>query len=72
MGTQSHTDEHREPSRTGRSATEQNRAYYDQELAGKDDYWRKMAAPRFRGRELLGLLDVGPVFCLCDRGCGGL
>ena len=71
MGTQSHTDEHRESSNTGRSATEQNRAYYDQELAGKDDYWRKMAAPRFRVREFLRLLDVEPFFRLCDLGCGG-
>ena len=71
MGTQSQTDDHRESSRTGRSATEQNRAYYDQELAGKDDYWRKMAAPRFRVREFLRLLDVEPFFRLCDLGCGG-
>jgi 2-polyprenyl-3-methyl-5-hydroxy-6-metoxy-1,4-benzoquinol methylase len=53
------------------SASEQNRAYYDQELAGKDDYWRKMAAPRFRISEFLRLLDVEPFFRVCDLGCGG-
>lgn len=53
------------------TAAAQNRAYYEQELDGKDDYWRKMAAPRFRVAELLRLLSEDPPARLVDLGCGG-
>jgi len=70
MGTQPQTGGQAATAAT-KSATEQNRAYYDAERAGKDDYWRKMAAPRFRVAEFLRLLDQEPFFRLCDLGCGG-
>jgi 2-polyprenyl-3-methyl-5-hydroxy-6-metoxy-1,4-benzoquinol methylase len=38
------------------SASELNRAYYSDLSPGKDDYWRKMAAPRFRVSTLLSEL----------------
>lgn len=53
------------------SASEQNRQFYDQALDGMNDYWRKMAAPRFRVSEFMRLLDEEPFFRLCDLGCGG-
>jgi 2-polyprenyl-3-methyl-5-hydroxy-6-metoxy-1,4-benzoquinol methylase len=58
-------------SSTSRSATEQNRAYYDQVRPGKDDYFRKMAAPRFRVAEFIRLLQQESFVTLCDLGCGG-
>lgn len=60
------------------SGTELNREYYSDLLPGKDHYWRKMAAPRFRVRTLLALLaeleDLqglqGKPQSLIDLGCG--
>jgi len=56
------------------SASQINRAYYSQVLDGMDDYWRKMAAPRFRVRTLLSLLSasqtLGSPTRLIDLGCG--
>ena len=37
-------------------ATRVNLEYYEQSAAGRDDYWRLMAAPRFRVETLLGLI----------------
>lgn len=71
MGMQRPTDGANHAATPMLSASEQNRAYYDQDLAGKDDYWRKMAAPRARVTEFLRLLDQEPFFRLCDLGCGG-
>jgi SAM-dependent methyltransferase len=47
-----------------------NRAFYGHLSAGRDDYWRKMAAPRFRVRTLLKLLAEEPAHRLVDLGCG--
>lgn len=56
------------------SGTELNRAYYSDLQPGKDHYWRKMAAPRFRVRTLLALLsELGTHLDgqrLIDLGCG--
>jgi 2-polyprenyl-3-methyl-5-hydroxy-6-metoxy-1,4-benzoquinol methylase len=48
-----------------------NAAYYGQTSTGRDDYWRKMAAPRFRVATLLKLLDEEPARSVVDLGCGG-
>lgn len=48
-----------------------NRSYYERVAPGVNDYWRKMAAPRFRVATLLRLLDEAPPRQLCDLGCGG-
>lgn len=54
--------------------SERNRAYYSDLLPGQDDYWRKMAAPRYRVQTLLTLIEkesrersLGE---LIDLGCG--
>ncbi len=47
-----------------------NREYYERTTAGRDDYWRKMAAPRHRVevmRKVIGELAPGSVV---DLGCG--
>lgn len=48
-----------------------NRAYYDAASAGREDYWRFMAAPRARVATLLVLVREEPVRSLVDLGCGG-
>lgn len=53
---------------TGAEAT--NRDYYGQLSTGRDDYWRKMAAPRFRVATFLRLLADDPPASLVDLGCG--
>jgi DNA-binding response OmpR family regulator len=34
-----------------------NREYYETLTAGRDDYWRKMAAPRHRVAEIAAILE---------------
>lgn len=47
-----------------------NREYYASKSSGRADYWRLMAAPRFRMRTFLGLLaDVRPA-SIVELGCG--
>jgi SAM-dependent methyltransferase len=53
------------------SADDINRAFYARAAPGVDDYWRKMAAPRFRVATLLRLVGEVPPRRLCDLGCGG-
>ena len=48
-----------------------NRAYYESASAGRNDYWRLMAAPRARVATLLGLIREEPAQSLVDLGCGG-
>ncbi|MGH7437234.1 MAG: class I SAM-dependent methyltransferase [Polyangiaceae bacterium] len=48
-----------------------NAAYYGQTSTGRDDYWRKMAAPRFRVATMLKLLAEEPARTVVDLGCGG-
>ncbi len=47
-----------------------NRRYYETPAAGRDDYWRKMAAPRFRVAEILTLVEDHAPESLVDLGCG--
>lgn len=47
-----------------------NTAYYGRLSTGRDDYWRKMAAPRFRVSTFLRLVDAEPARSLVDLGCG--
>ena len=54
-----------------RKAVEVNEEYYGRSAAGRDDYWRKMAAPRLRVRVLLGWLDSLNPASAVDLGCGG-
>jgi 2-polyprenyl-3-methyl-5-hydroxy-6-metoxy-1,4-benzoquinol methylase len=53
------------------SASEANREFYDQTLPGRDDYWRKMAAPRARVEQFLALLDDLRPARVVDLGSGG-
>lgn len=53
---------------SGAEAT--NRAYYGQLSTGRDDYWRKMAAPRFRVSTFLRLLSDEAPASVVDLGCG--
>jgi 2-polyprenyl-3-methyl-5-hydroxy-6-metoxy-1,4-benzoquinol methylase len=53
------------------STDDRNRRFYGTVSAGRDDYWRKMAAPRFRVETLLSLLAERPPRRLVDLGCGG-
>lgn len=50
--------------------TDINTAYYTAAQPGRNDYWRKMAAPRFRARTVLKLLQTFPWKSLVDLGCG--
>jgi SAM-dependent methyltransferase len=52
------------------AAAELNRQIYDGRGAGFDDYWRLMAAPRFRRQTLLALLTADPPASLVELGCG--
>lgn len=47
-----------------------NAEYYGSRQPGRDDYWRKMAAPRFRVDTTLRLLEDAPWSSLVDLGCG--
>jgi len=53
------------------TAAERNTAYYDQESPGREDYWRFMAAPRFRVRRTLNMIKRRRPSTLVDLGCGG-
>ena len=48
-----------------------NRAYYEAASAGREDYWRFMAAPRARVAKILALVREEPIRSLVDLGCGG-
>ena len=52
-------------------AVEINREYYERWSPGRDDYWRKMAAPRLRVRVLLRALKRFDPENVVDLGCGG-
>ena len=52
------------------TAKETNLEYYESSAAGREDYWRKMAAPRLRARTFLGLMRETPPGNLIDLGCG--
>jgi SAM-dependent methyltransferase len=47
-----------------------NAAYYGTLARGREDYWRKMAAPRFRVGTLLRLLRQHGAQRVVDLGCG--
>lgn len=51
-------------------ATQRNLEYYERSLEGQDDYWRFMAAPRFRVRTLVGEAVRTGAPNLVDLGCG--
>jgi SAM-dependent methyltransferase len=53
-----------------RKAVEINREYYERSSPGRDDYWRKMAAPRLRVRVLLRALKRFDPAAVVDLGCG--
>ncbi len=54
----------------GASVAEVNRAYYAEPTGGREDYWRKMAAPRHRMATLVReILRAAPAE-LVDLGCG--
>jgi len=54
----------------GGGADKVNRDLYAVVNSGRDDYWRKMAAPRFRVRTILKTLEADPPASLLDLGCG--
>jgi len=51
-------------------ATQRNLEYYGRSLEGQDDYWRFMAAPRFRVRTLVREAARTGAANLVDLGCG--
>ena len=54
-----------------KSAAEINRSYYDAQSAGREDYWRHMAAPRFRVRRILSIIaGYNSSDSVVDLGCG--
>lgn len=53
------------------SAARVNLDYYGKPKSGTTDYWRKMAAPRFRRATISKMLARVPVGRLVDLGCGG-
>jgi cyclopropane fatty-acyl-phospholipid synthase-like methyltransferase len=53
-----------------RGAPEINREFYAQTTPGQLDYWRLMAAPRFRMETFIRHLSVGPISSVVDLGCG--
>lgn len=55
----------------GRGPDPNNRAYYEASQPGRDDYWRKMAAPRFRVATIIEWLRRSPPATVVDLGCGG-
>jgi ubiquinone/menaquinone biosynthesis C-methylase UbiE len=53
------------------TATDLNRQYYEATNAGRDDYWRLMAAPRRRVQMILRLIGQFPeATSIVDVGCG--
>jgi 2-polyprenyl-3-methyl-5-hydroxy-6-metoxy-1,4-benzoquinol methylase len=48
-----------------------NRDFYERELPGLTDYWKKMAAPRFRVQTVLEQLRQRKPSSVVDLGCGG-
>ncbi|MGZ7079667.1 MAG: class I SAM-dependent DNA methyltransferase [Thermoanaerobaculia bacterium] len=53
------------------TATDLNREYYEATNAGRDDYWRLMAAPRRRVQMILRLIgEVPEATSVVDVGCG--
>lgn len=52
------------------AAGEVNREFYGETTPGQLDYWRKMAAPRFRVATCLRLLREEPAAAVVDLGCG--
>jgi len=53
------------------TATDFNREYYEATNAGRDDYWRLMAAPRRRVSVILRLIgEIAGARSLIDIGCG--
>jgi 2-polyprenyl-3-methyl-5-hydroxy-6-metoxy-1,4-benzoquinol methylase len=59
------------PRRSGDEPTAINLDYYRATNPGRTDYWRKMAAPRFRVRTFIELLRRENASSLADLGCGG-
>jgi len=53
------------------TASDANREFYDRTLPGRDDYWRKMAAPRARVRQFLDLVEELSPGSAVDLGSGG-
>ncbi|MBK7861559.1 MAG: methyltransferase domain-containing protein [Archangiaceae bacterium] len=53
------------------TAEQVNREFYEQALPGQNDYWKKMAAPRFRVRTVLAELKARAPASVVDLGCGG-
>ena len=53
------------------TAEQVNREFYEQALPGQNDYWRKMAAPRFRVRTVMRELKARSPSSVVDLGCGG-
>jgi cyclopropane fatty-acyl-phospholipid synthase-like methyltransferase len=53
------------------TAEQVNREFYEQALPGQNDYWRKMAAPRFRVRTVMSELRARTPASVVDLGCGG-
>jgi SAM-dependent methyltransferase len=51
-------------------AAARNRDYYDKDLPGRTDYWRFMAAPRFRSATILRALRDRAPRSVVDLGCG--
>lgn len=47
-----------------------NRVYYDADHPGRRDYWRWMAAPRARARQVLAALGESAPATVVDLGCG--
>jgi 2-polyprenyl-3-methyl-5-hydroxy-6-metoxy-1,4-benzoquinol methylase len=52
------------------AVVEANRAWYDALTAGQDDYWRKMAAPRYRVQTITRLVQAAKPSSVVDLGCG--
>lgn len=52
------------------SSSDINREYYDTTAAGRDDYWRYMAAPRQRVRRILQLVSRIEPRTVAELGCG--
>lgn len=53
------------------AASEINAAYYNELTGGKADYWKYMAAPRFRVERVVSLLKQWRPSEIADLGCGG-
>ncbi len=52
------------------SATDLNREYYEDMTPGREDYWRKMAAPRHRVECITTLIRQLAPTSVVDLGCG--